>query len=66
MKRTSLSVCLSVTHALALLLQLNEIALVRVQVLRMVRGAKLVGQSVIAYLQKRGYPEVCACMCVKL
>lgn len=24
----------------------------------MVRGAKLVGQSIIAYLQKKGYPEV--------
>ena len=28
------------------------------QVLHMVRTAKLVGQSVIAYLQKKGYPEV--------
>lgn len=28
------------------------------QVLQMVRGAKLVGQSIIAYLQKKGYPEV--------
>lgn len=26
--------------------------------LQMVRGAKLVGQSIIAYLQKKGYPEV--------
>lgn len=24
----------------------------------MVRNAKLVGQSIIAYLQKKGYPEV--------
>lgn len=28
------------------------------EVLQMVRGAKLVGQSIIAYLQKKGYPEV--------
>lgn len=28
------------------------------QVLHMVRTAKLVGQSIIAYLQKKGYPEV--------
>lgn len=28
------------------------------EVLNMVRGAKLVGQSIIAYLQKKGYPEV--------
>lgn len=28
------------------------------QVLHMVRNAKLVGQSIIAYLQKKGYPEV--------
>lgn len=27
-------------------------------VLNMVRGAKLVGQSIIAYLQKNGYPEI--------
>lgn len=27
-------------------------------VLNMVRGAKLIGQSVIAYLQKNGYPEI--------
>jgi coatomer protein complex subunit alpha (xenin) len=27
-------------------------------VLNMVRNAKLVGQSIIAYLQKKGYPEV--------
>ena len=25
----------------------------------MVRNAKLVGQSIISYLQKKGYPEVC-------
>lgn len=25
----------------------------------MVRNAKLVGQSIIAYLQQKGYPEVC-------
>jgi len=24
-----------------------------------VRNAKLVGQSIISYLQKKGYPEVC-------
>ena len=29
-----------------------------VQVLHMVRSAKLVGQSIIAYLQQKGYPEV--------
>jgi hypothetical protein len=29
-----------------------------VQVLHMVRNAKLVGQSIISYLQKKGYPEV--------
>lgn len=28
------------------------------QVLHMVRNSKLVGQSIIAYLQKKGYPEV--------
>ena len=28
------------------------------QVLHMVKTAKLVGQSVIAYLQQKGYPEV--------
>jgi len=28
------------------------------EVLQMVRGAKLVGQSIIAYLKERGYPEV--------
>lgn len=28
------------------------------EVLQMVRSAKLVGQSIIAYLQKKGYPEV--------
>ena len=28
------------------------------EVLQMVRGAKLVGQSIISYLQKKGYPEV--------
>ena len=28
------------------------------QVLHMVRNAKLVGQSIISYLQKKGYPEV--------
>ncbi|KAF3857928.1 hypothetical protein F7725_011129 [Dissostichus mawsoni] len=30
----------------------------RPRVLHMVRNAKLVGQSIIAYLQKKGYPEV--------
>ena len=30
-----------------------------VKVLHMVRNAKLVGQAIIAYLQKKGYPEVC-------
>lgn len=29
-----------------------------IQVLNMVRSANLVGQSIIAYLQKKGYPEV--------
>ena len=33
-------------------------AFVYFQVLHMVRNAKLVGQSIIAYLQKKGYPEV--------
>jgi hypothetical protein len=28
------------------------------QVLYMVRNAKLIGQAIIAYLQKKGYPEV--------
>jgi coatomer protein complex subunit alpha (xenin) len=28
------------------------------QVLHMVRNARLVGQSIIAYLQQKGYPEV--------
>ena len=28
------------------------------QVLHMVRNANLVGQSIIAYLQQKGYPEV--------
>ena len=28
------------------------------EVLHMVKNAKLVGQSIIAYLQKKGYPEV--------
>ena len=28
------------------------------EVLQMVRGAKLVGQSIIAYLKEKGYPEV--------
>lgn len=28
------------------------------EVLHMVRSAKLVGQSIIAYLQKKGYPEI--------
>lgn len=28
------------------------------EVLHMVRTQKLVGQSIIAYLQKKGYPEV--------
>ncbi|XP_005058974.1 PREDICTED: coatomer subunit alpha-like isoform X2 [Ficedula albicollis] len=28
------------------------------EVLHMVRNAKLVGQSIIAYLQRKGYPEV--------
>ena len=31
------------------------------EVLHMVRNAKLVGQSIIGYLQKKGYPEVGAC-----
>ena len=38
-----------------------KVALVRRnidQVLHMVRNSKLVGQSIIAYLQKKGYPEV--------
>ena len=36
------------------------------EVLQMVRGAKLVGQSIIAYLQKKGYPEVYRyeCQCI--
>ena len=29
-----------------------------VKVLHMVRNAKLVGQAIIAYLQRKGYPEV--------
>ena len=29
-----------------------------IQVLHMVKNAKLVGQSIIAYLQQKGYPEV--------
>ena len=28
------------------------------QVLNMVKGASLVGQSIISYLQKQGYPEL--------
>ena len=28
------------------------------EVLKMVRNTKLVGQSIIAYLQQKGYPEV--------
>ncbi|KNC71233.1 hypothetical protein SARC_16229, partial [Sphaeroforma arctica JP610] len=28
------------------------------EVLYMVRNAKLIGQSIIAYLQRKGYPEV--------
>ena len=31
------------------------------EVLHMVRNAKLVGQSIIGYLQKKGYPEVRLC-----
>ena len=31
------------------------------EVLHMVRNAKLVGQSIIGYLQKKGYPEVRFC-----
>ena len=34
------------------------LAVLLYQVLHMVRNAKLVGQSIIAYLQKKGYPEV--------
>ncbi|KAK2573204.1 Coatomer subunit alpha [Acropora cervicornis] len=34
------------------------IYITRVKVLHMVRNAKLVGQSIISYLQKKGYPEV--------
>lgn len=30
----------------------------RLKVLNMVRSANMVGQSIIAYLQKKGYPEV--------
>jgi len=29
------------------------------QVLNIIRNSNLVGQAVIAYLQKKGYPEVC-------
>lgn len=36
----------------------NQLLVVCCQVLHMVRNAKLVGQSIIAYLQKKGYPEV--------
>lgn len=36
----------------------SEVIPVTLQVLHMVRNAKLVGQSIIAYLQKKGYPEV--------
>ena len=32
------------------------------EVLHMVRNAKLVGQSIIGYLQKKGYPEVSHCI----
>lgn len=35
-----------------------QVLLIISQVLHMVRNAKLVGQSIIAYLQKKGYPEV--------
>lgn len=37
---------------------LKSISTLSFQVLHMVRNAKLVGQSIIAYLQKKGYPEV--------
>jgi coatomer protein complex subunit alpha (xenin) len=36
------------------------------EVLHMVRNAKLVGQAIIAYLQKKGYPEVCGGCCMIL
>lgn len=38
--------------------ELQHPAAFPLQVLHMVRNAKLVGQSIIAYLQKKGYPEV--------
>lgn len=30
------------------------------EVLRIIQTSNLVGQSIIAYLQKKGFPEVCA------
>ena len=36
------------------------------EVLHMVRNAKLVGQSIIGYLQKKGYPEVSSWRCADL
>lgn len=40
-----------------------KLALVRAnyeEVLHIIRTSNLVGQSIIAYLQKKGYPEVCS------
>lgn len=43
-----------------MIVEVNQICTVTIppQVLQMVRSAKLVGQSIISYLQKKGYPEV--------
>lgn len=35
------------------------------EVLNMVRSANLVGQSIIAFLQKSGYPEVSFCSIIE-
>uniref|UniRef100_A0A3Q2NWC2 Coatomer subunit alpha n=1 Tax=Fundulus heteroclitus TaxID=8078 RepID=A0A3Q2NWC2_FUNHE len=45
-------------HSFISLLDLTNLYNLTQSVLHMVRNAKLVGQSIIAYLQKKGYPEV--------
>lgn len=48
----------SVVKEVTFIQPLKSISPLSFQVLHMVRNAKLVGQSIIAYLQKKGYPEV--------
>ena len=50
--------CFYTPSCLCVLYSVCVCVCVFVQVLHMVRSAKLVGQSIIAYLQQKGYPEV--------